>query len=267
MATTLRDFGLAPEEPQSTPPRRRRYVIEDESGARPLPRDEYQAREDVPKTPMASIRSTSRSIFPAFRANEPGSSSASASDSASRCSPSSPGSTSAATSVAPALGPTPAESSLPGDPQRPFEEAQTIEALERARIAPVWLAERSGASRSDFHTSRIAGHPSDRRGSAARSPRTRRPRASARRVRPSSGASGEELDAENPYSGKPSNESGLSNELDELQRSLRPRGPTAPPKEPPTSTPTMPEEPALPPPAAPTAPAETIPPAGSNQTL
>src|SRR5262245_30580941 len=36
---TLRDFGLAPEEPALRQPRRR---YDDESGARPLPRDDYE---------------------------------------------------------------------------------------------------------------------------------------------------------------------------------------------------------------------------------
>jgi hypothetical protein len=250
MATTLRDFGLTPEEPQSTPPRRRRYVIDDESGARPLPRDEYQARYEYvdPLDEDVELPGVSRERAGLLFGIGVG------------------------LGVAvlavvgglylggyvgrPALGPTPAVSmSLPGDPQKPFEEAQAIEALALARIAPVWIDERSAQVASmptqvESPDIQVIDEAS-RAQPADATPAPKRASGAAQ--------SGEELDAENPYSER------LSNELDELQQSLRPRGPAAPSKEPTTSAPTMPEEPALPPPAAPTAPAETIPPAGSNQ--
>jgi len=255
MATTLREFGFAPEEPISTPPRRRRYVIEDESGARPLPRDEYQAREeyqnaygvdpldekvDLPRERAGLLFGIGVGLGVAVLAVVSGL-------------------YLGGYVGRPALGPTSASMSLPGDPQRHIEEAQTIQALALARIAPVWIAERS---------TQVASTPTP-----VESPdiqvidegsRAETTSAARSRQRPvASEMSGEELDQRSqPVENTQSN--GLSNELDELQRSLRPRGPTAPPKEPPTSAPTMPEEPTLPPPAAPTAPAETIPPAGSN---
>ncbi|HVR20410.1 MAG TPA: hypothetical protein VMS65_11955 [Polyangiaceae bacterium] len=253
MATTLREFELAPEEPISTPPRRRRYVIEDESGARPLPRDHSRnahgpyaygpdpldEQVDLPRERAGLLFGIGAGLGVAVLAVVAGL-------------------YLGGYVGRPALGPTPdVSTSLLGDPQRPLEDAQTIEALELARIAPVWIDERSAQAvvaptqveSPDIHVI------NETHGAQPANTTPARQRAS--RAAPS-GASGEELDAENPYSDK------LSNELDELQHSLRPRGPTAPPKEPPTSAPTVPEEPALPPPAAPTAPAETIPPAGSN---
>ena len=253
MATTLREFGFAPEEPISTPPRRRRYVIEDESGARPLPRDEYQAREeyqnaygvdpldekvDLPRDRAGLLFGIGVGLGVAVLAVVSGL-------------------YLGGYVGRPALGATSASLSLPGDPQRHIEEAQTIQALALARIAPVWIAERSTqvvSTPKQVESPDIQVIDEASRAQPANTTPARRRTSSAA----PSDTSGEELDAANPYSDK------LSNELDELQNSLRPRGPTAPPKEPPTSAPTMPEEPALPPPAAPTAPAETMPPAGSN---
>jgi len=253
---TLKQFDLAPEEPLSTPPRRRRYVIDDESGARPLPKDEYRAREVYgddyvdPLDEAVELPGVSRERAGLLFGIGVGLGVAVLAVVA--------GLYLGGYVGRPALGPTPGEStSFADDPQKPLEEAQASEALERARIAPVWIEERSAQAAStptqsespDIQVIDEASRAEPANATPAR-PRTSNAQ--------SSGVSGEELDARNPSSDK------LSNELDELQHSLRPRGPTAPPKEPPTSAPTLPEEPALPPPAAPTAPAETIPPAGSD---
>jgi hypothetical protein len=149
------------------------------------------------------------------------------------------------------LGPTPADAPLAAW-GRPLDDMMREEALARARIAPVWIAETSVRPRSvqdspDIHV--IEQPPA---GAAQNAPTT--PTTNSSPAARSSDASGEELDAAVPGGAKPGTSS-LTNELDELQRSLRPRGPLAPPKAP-SNAQSAPEETDLPPPAEPTAPAE-----------
>lgn len=221
---SLSDLGLAPEEPRPEP-RRRRYVITDESGAHRLPREEYDPAldEDVE---LPGVSGSRAGLYFGIGV----------------------GLGIAILAIVAALyfrgaigGPRLAESPVPtplsaAAQESRFEEWNDRHALELARLAEVRLTQAALPPGTPVESPDIqvideplsAPHP---RPPTATSP------------------------------GEGSGASPLSNELDELERSLRPRGPAAPPRAP--SNDQAPPETPLPPPAEPTAPAETSPPGES----
>jgi hypothetical protein len=219
---SLSDFGLAPEEPRPEP-RRRRYVINDESGAYPLPREEYDPALDE-EVELPGVSGSRAGLYFGIGV----------------------GLGIAILAVVGGLyfrgaigGPRLSESPAPtpmstATHEARFEAWSDRHALELARLAEVLLMQAALPTGTQVESPDIqvieeplsAPHP-----------------------RPTPA----------PSTGESSDTSPLSNELDELERSLRPRGPTAPPRA--QSNDQAPPETPMPPPAEPTAPAETSPPA------
>jgi hypothetical protein len=212
------NFDLAPEDPEEQQPRRRRFLVTDESGARPLPAGAYDSYEPYDVDPLdeeVELPGVSRQAGTFFGIGV--------------------GLGIAVIAVMaglylggyvgrPALAAGPAP--LPLEPDYSlFEEAQNVEALALARIAfmPRLLTPTTETNSPDIQV--IDQAP------ALTEPQDVAP---------------------TPRSPAPSN---ISNELDALERSMPPRGPVAP-KEP-TTDQAPSESPPLPAPAQPTAPAET----------
>jgi hypothetical protein len=263
---TLRDFGYAPEEPESRQPRRQRYAIDDQSGARPLPRDDRDAYDTYDAYAVDPLDEDVE--LPGVSRN----------DRAGLWFGVGVGLGVVVLAVAGGLylsgyvGRVPLAAGPEAPPlaagARPIDDMLNEEALARARIAPVWISEaqvRPEATEQDSSDIQVIEQPpvsptTPGAGAATEegAPVSRPRSPGARRAVPSQEVSGEEMDVDAAVPSSPkSGTAGLSNELDRLQNSLTPRGPVAP--KPPTNDPSAPEEP-LPPPVAPTAPAETVPP-------
>lgn len=217
---SLPDFGLAPEEARHPDSRRRRYVVTDESGSRPLPSEAYDPAldedVDIPVShPPAGlffgvgvglgIVGIAIGVGLYFRGAIGG----------------------------PSLTATPAPALSSATQEVRFQEWTDLHALRLARLAEVRLTE-----------ARVLPP-----GTQAESPDIK--------------VIDEPLSAPHPTpppaNGESSGTNQLTNELDELEQSLRPRGPTPPPRAP--SNEQSPPEVPLPAPAEPTAPAETSSPA------
>jgi hypothetical protein len=218
---SLSDFGLAPEEPRRPEARRHRYVITDESGARPLPTEAYDPAldEDV------ELPGVSRSQAGLYFGIGVGLGIAVLAIGAALYFRGDIG----APPLAPSPAPTPLE---PTVQEARFHEWADQHAVELARLAEVRLMPQptlSPGARAESADIEVVDE-------SLSAPHPRPP-----------------VTAPESSETKP-----LSNELDELERSLRPRGPTEPRA--PSNEQSPPETP-LPPPAEPTAPAETNSPA------
>jgi hypothetical protein len=223
---SLSELGLAPEEPQSQEPRRRRYAITDESGARPLPSEAYDPALDE-EVELPGVSGSRAGLYFGIGV----------------------GLGFAILAIAVGLyfrgavgGPRLAESPAPtplssAAQEARFEEWSDRQALELARLAEVRLTQAAlpPGTQSESPDIQVIEEP-----------------LSAPHPQPPAATS----------TGESSGASPLSNELDELERSLKPRGPSAPARVP-SNEQSAPEVP-LPPPAEPTAPAETSAPAESN---
>jgi hypothetical protein len=245
---TLRDFGLAPEEPEDRQPRNRRFVITDESGARPLPTDYREAYASDPLNEDVNLPGERRDRTGLLFGIGVGLGIALLALGGGLYFTGGIG--------GPTLAPGP-EASTPEARMRPLDEMRNERALELARIAPVWISEssvRPAGTEQDSPDIRVVDETFSAQAPDARN-EGMTPAAGTAEER-SSDMTGEEQDAARGSEPAPSRN--LSNELDELQRSLRPRGPVAPPRAPSNSQ-SAPPEPSLPPPAAPTAPAEVAP--------
>jgi len=251
---TLKDFGFAPEDPSSRSTRRRRY--DDESGARPLPRDAYE-REVYAVDPLdeeVELPGVSRDRAGLYFGIGVGL-----------------GIAVLAVAGGLYLGGYVGRVPLAPAPEAPalaaggaLDEMLNEEAIARARIAPIWISEasvRPSAAEKESPDIQVVDQPApaEATGSLTDAPAQSSRASNARRAVSNEQMSGEEMDMDAAVPSAPKSEpKELSNELDRLQDSLTPRGPAAPKA--PTNDPSAPEVP-LPPPAAPTAPAETTPPA------
>jgi hypothetical protein len=221
---SLSDFGLAPEEPERREPQRRRYGISDESGARPLPAEAYDPsldeEVDIPVSgpPAGLYFGIGVGLGLAVLAIVVGLYFRGAIG-------------------APTLGETPANALSGATQEARFQEWTDFHALQLARLAEV----------------RLTGAQTFPPGTQVESRDIKVIEEPLSAPHPTPPPANEES------SGTPSSGTNqLSNELDELEQSLRPRGPTAPPRAP-SNDQAAPEAP-LPPPAEPTAPAEMSPP-------
>jgi hypothetical protein len=216
---SLSDFGLAPDDPRRHELRRKRYVIHDESGARPLPSDEYDPYLDE-EVELPGVARSQAWLYFGIGA----------------------GLGVAVLAIAALLyfrglifGPALAPSPPAAPPSTAVQEARFAEWMDVHALGLARLAE--------ARLTAPAVPPVTEVDSVVEEP------LSAPHPRPPVLAPAEQGSGTNQ----------LSNELDELERSLRPRGPAAPPRAP--SDEQAPPEAPLPPPAEPTAPAETSSPA------
>ena len=214
------DFGFA-EDPENPRRRRSRYVVTDESGARPLPTgyDSYEPYDADPLDDEVELPGVSRPQAGMFFGIGVGLGIAVLAIVA--------GLYLGGYVGRPMLGASPSMASLEPNP-RPFEDWANIEALDRARMALASTALPPGVVESP----------------------------DIRVIDETAAKSAPEESAPAPESSPTPSRSGtLTNELDELQRSIeKPRAPVAPR---PLSNDVAPAEPVMPPPAKPTAPAET----------